>query len=311
MKKKSASEEADFFLAKSLMPNFNHFAEQKYLKAFEFFFKLAYNVLMGGRKSFKLRYDAAFTLTFCIVSFLVLILSQTVLKNLNLVQKIFSLPGTVSKSVSVDASQIIQTESVFDFKNPFHYARLILYIFGSKDVLQFLISFAFILPLGTQMEERYGSAAIGVMILITTLVTGVLNACLIPATLCGADAIVFMLILLGAITSLSKNELPVSALMIFALYMGCEFYFNGAITNAKLVAIFARLAGALCGSMFGFLTAPKTRRASSTKSASNSNGDYNSEQTAAARKSFMERIKQERQKKKFDDETTVIGSVEI
>ncbi|MDE7291536.1 MAG: rhomboid family intramembrane serine protease [Treponemataceae bacterium] len=271
---------------------------------------------MGGRKSFKLRYDAAFTLTFCIVSFLVLILSQTVLKNLNLVQKIFSLPGTLSKSVSVDASQIIQTESVFDFKNPFHYVRLILYIFGSKDVLQFLISFAFILPLGTQMEERYGNAAIGVMILITTLVTGVLNACLIPATLCGADAIVFMLILLGAITSLSKNELPISALMIFALYMGCEFYFNGAINNAKLVAIFARLAGALCGSMFGFLTAPKTRRASSTKSAgnssaSNSNDDYNTERTAAARKSFMERIKQERQKKKFDDETTVIGSVEI
>lgn len=272
---------------------------------------------MGGKKNFRLRYDAAFTLTFCIVSFLVLILSQTILKNLNLVQKIFSLPGTLSKSMSVDAieaSQIIQTESVFDFKNPFHYVRLVLYIFGSKDVLHFLISFAFILPLGTQMEERYGSAAIGIMILVTTLVTGVLNACLIPATLCGADAIVFMLIMLGAITSLSKNELPISALMIFALYVGCEFYFNGTITNAKLVAIFARLAGALCGSMFGFLTAPKTRRASSTKSASNSsalNSNYDAEQTATARKSFMERIKQERQKKKFDDETTVIGSVEI
>ncbi len=89
---------------------------------------------MGGKKSFKLRYDAAFTLTFCIVSFLVLILSQVVLKNSNLVQKIFSLPGTLSKSVSVDAtetSKIIQTESVFDFKNPFHYVRLSWYIFRS------------------------------------------------------------------------------------------------------------------------------------------------------------------------------------
>lgn len=272
---------------------------------------------MGGKKSFKLRYDAAITLTFCIVSFLVLICDQVVLKNLNLVQKIFSLPGTLSKSVSVDmteASQIIQTEGVFDFKNPVHYARLLLYIFGSKDVLHFLISFAFILPLGTQMEERYGGAALCVMILITTLVTGVLNACLIPATICGAGAIVFMLIFLSAITSISKNELPVSALMVFALYIGCEFYFNGAINNAKLVTIFARLAGGLCGSMFGFLTAPKTRRASPTKSASNSSASVSEnygETNAVARKSFMERLKQERQKKKFDDETTVIGSVEI
>lgn len=213
-----------------------------------------------------------------------------------------------------EASQIIQTEGVFDFKNPVHYARLLLYIFGSKDVLHFLLSFAFILPLGTQMEERYGGAALCVMILITTLVTGVLNACMIPATICGAGAIVFMLIFLSAITSISKNELPVSALMVFALYIGCEFYFNGAINNAKLVTIFARLAGGLCGSMFGFLTAPKTRRASPTKSASNSSASVSEnygETNAVARKSFMERLKQERQKKKFDDETTVIGSVEI
>lgn len=278
---------------------------------------------MGGKKSLALRYDAAVILTFCFVSFFVLVLDEFVLKNSFIVQKFFSLPGTLSKSAAALSEQLsealdkpIQNEGVFNFQNPIHYLRLFFYLFGNKNLLQFLISFAFILPLGTQMEERYGSAAIGVMVLVTTLVTGVLNACLIPATICGADAIVFMLIFLGAITSLSKNELPISALMIFALYTGCEFYFNGAINNAKLVAIFARLAGALCGSMFGFLTAPKTRRASSTKSAgnssaSNSSGDYDTEKTAAARKSFMERLKQERQKKKFDDETTVIGSVEI
>lgn len=282
-----------------------------------------YNFFMGGKKSLALRYDAAVVLTLCLVSFFVLVLDEFALKNSFIVQKFFSLPGTLSKSAAELSAQLseaidkpIQNEGVFNFQNPIHYLRLFFYLFGNKNLLQFLISFAFILPLGTQMEERYGSAALVVMILIATLVTGVLNACLIPATLCGADAIVFMLILLGAITSLSKNELSISAIMIFALFMGCEFYLNGAMDNTKVVSIFAKLAGGLCGSMFGFLSAPKTRRASPAKntgssSAANSKLGYDPEQTAAARKSFMERIKQERQKKKFDEETTVIGSVEI
>lgn len=278
---------------------------------------------MGGKKSLALRYDAAVILTFCLVSFFVLVLDEFALKNSLIVQTFFSLPGTLSKSAAELSAQLsetldkpVQNEGVFNFQNPVHYLRLFFYLFGNKNLLQFLISFAFILPLGTQMEERYGSIAICVMILITTLVTGVLNACLIPAVLCGAGAVVFMLILLCAITSLSKNELPISAIMIFVLYMGCELYLNGAMDNTKVVSIFAKLAGGLCGSMFGFLSAPKARRASPAKNAGtvsspNAKLGYNPEQTAAARKAFMERIQQERQKKKIDDETTVIGSVEI
>ena len=206
---------------------------------------------MASKKSFKINFDACVSICFCVAALVIFFIDNFAIKNYSLVQNIFSAPGAKG------------AENAFNFSSPSDYLRLFIFALGNENFLQVLFSCAFILPFGALMEERYGSPAVAFMIVICAFVSGVLNACLVPQSLCGAASVAIMLILLSSITSIAKNEIHLSSLLTLALCLGGNLYLcaqkNG-LNRFGVISVFVQLAGALCASMAGFLTAPKTKR---------------------------------------------------
>ena len=256
---------------------------------------------MASKKKFKINFDACVSISFCVASLLIFFLDSFALKNYSLTQNIFSAPGAKG------------AQEAFNFSSPASYARLFLFVFGNQNFLQVLFSCAFILPFGALMEERYGSPAVALMTAICAFVTGALNACLVPQALCGAASIALMLILLSSITSIAKNEIHLSSLLTLLLCLAGNLYLysmKGGLDRLAVTSLFVQLAGALAGSMAGFLTAPKTRRTAASGSSASSSEKSTSERLreidneSPRKKSFWG-------KKNADDETTVIGSINI
>ena len=75
---------------------------------------------------------------------------------------------------------------------------------GHISMEHLLGNLTFILLLGPIAEEKYGSRGILVMILITALITGLLNYFFFSTGLLGASGIVFMLILLVSFTNVKS-----------------------------------------------------------------------------------------------------------
>lgn len=195
----------------------------------------------------KISYNAPVTLTFALIAALVLFLDTFLHKTL--IPVLFTCPGASSTPA-------------FNAGNFFDYFRLIFHIFGHVDWNHFLGNMAFILLLGPVVEERYGSAVLTLMMIITSLVTGVLNVCFSPAAMLGSSDIAFMMILLTSFTTISKSEIPLSFVLILILYIGREILTSGENEN---IATLAHIAGGICGSMFAFLATPKPKTSKTTK----------------------------------------------
>ena len=196
------------------------------------------------KKKFRITYNAPVTLTFAILCVLILLINDFLLGK-HLIPALFTAPGRIG------------SECGFNYKSGLDYFRLFLHIFGHSDWNHLLGNFSFILLLGPLMEERYGSYMVALMIVVTAFVTGVINVCLIPHPLLGASGIVFMLIVLASITTLDKNVIPLSFIFVVAIYLGRELLGGPKSEN---IATVAHIAGGLCGSMFGFMVAPKAKR---------------------------------------------------
>jgi len=115
-------------------------------------------------------------------------------------------------------------------------------------------NFTLILLIGPMLEENYGSKPLLVMIVITALVTGILNVLLFRTFLLGASGVVFMMILLSSFTNFSKGEIPLTFILVLILYMGVQLIDSLGSDN---ISQFAHIVGGLCGSFFGFLRTPR------------------------------------------------------
>ena len=153
------------------------------------------------------------------------------------------------------------------------------------------------------MEERYGSKMVALMFVVTAFVTGVINVCLIPHPLLGASGIVFMLIILASITTLDKNVIPLSFIFVVAIYLGRELINAPKTENISTVA---HIAGGLCGSMFGFLVAPKAKRNAKKEEKTLSERNSGKSEEKKERPSLFNRREQPR-----EEDTTVVGTLEI
>ena len=109
---------------------------------------------------------------------------------------------------------------------------------------------ALLLLLGPILEEKYSSGSLFLMVFITAIVTGLLNAFLFPTALLGASGIAFMMILLTSFTNHRNGEIPLTFILVLILYLAVE------IINAFSyddISQFAHIIGGVCGSLFGFL----------------------------------------------------------
>jgi len=140
----------------------------------------------------------------------------------------------------------------FSASNPIDWLRLVLHVVGHRDWGHLISNFSFILLIGPVLEEKYGSLPILLMMLVTALATGILNILVVKTGLYGASGIVFMLILLSSFTNIRKGEMPITFILIIALYIMREFI-NA--LNPDTISQLAHIAGGICGGLFGFLFA--------------------------------------------------------
>lgn len=234
----------------------------------------------------RISYNSPVILTFCLLCTLVLILDKYVLAKMNLIANLFTVPGSSKCPVP------------FNFKSALDYVKLFTHVIGHADWNHLAGNLSFILLIGPLLEERYGSPMLALMMAVTALVTGVINACLIPSPLLGASGIAFMLIILASFTSISKNEIPLSFILVFILFLGTEIFLKPENSN---ISVIAHIAGGLCGSMFGFLIAPKKSKPKTSKT-TNSDDDYAS--------NYQPKKTQSRTQSSDSDET-VIGTIQF
>jgi membrane associated rhomboid family serine protease len=100
------------------------------------------------------------------------------------------------------------------------------------------------------LEEKYGSLPLFLMMLVTALATAVLNLLIIRQGLLGASGIAFMLILLSSFTNIRQGDIPITFILIVALYLVREFV--NALTPST-VSELAHIAGGIIGALFGFV----------------------------------------------------------
>jgi membrane associated rhomboid family serine protease len=132
------------------------------------------------------------------------------------------------------------------------WVRLFTHVIGHASWAHLVSNFSFVLLIGPVLEEKYGSGIVLLMTIITAGVTGLLNGLLVHAGLLGASGIVFMLILLSSFTNIRAREIPLTFLLVVALYFVREFV---AALTPDSVSQLTHIAGGLCGGLFGFLFA--------------------------------------------------------
>ena len=190
----------------------------------------------------RIRYNAPTTLTFTIISGLVLLLSGTVIPSLT--TSWFSTPAPFRPDHFQD------------------YVKLFTHPVGHASIDHYISNFSFILLLGPILEAGYGSLSVLVMMLATALVTGLLQVFFFPGTiLLGASGVVFMMILLASFTNFKKGEVPLTFLLVMVVYLGREV-FNAVAAkvtpgSANNISQFAHIIGGLVGSFFGFIRPAK------------------------------------------------------
>jgi membrane associated rhomboid family serine protease len=185
----------------------------------------------------RIRYNAPVILTFAIASAVVLLVSQ--LTGGALVSAFFTL------------------EPFFNAASPLSWLRLVTYVIGHASWQHLIGNFSFILLIGPVLEEKYGSVPLLLMMIVTALATAILNILLIRKGLLGASGIVFMLILLSSFTNIRKGEIPITFLLIVALYVVREFV-NA--LHPDQISQLAHIAGGVVGGLFGFLIGARERK---------------------------------------------------
>lgn len=106
-------------------------------------------------------------------------------------------------------------------------------------------------PSAVQLEERYGSRTLLSVILMTALVSGILQCVLFPSSaLLGASGIVFMLIMLSSLTGGRNGGIPITLILVGALYLSQQVY--DILFVQDNVANFMHIVGGACGTVFGF-----------------------------------------------------------
>jgi membrane associated rhomboid family serine protease len=183
----------------------------------------------------RVRYNAPVTLTFALAASLVLLLDQTLMPRL--IEALFVIGPAINPV------------------NPLDYVRLITHVIGHSSWAHLMGNFAFVLLLGPILEEKYGSVSLLIMILITALVTGLLNVLFLSTGLLGASGVVFMMILLVSFTNIRQGEIPLTFILIVVLYLTQEVANS---LRADTVSQFAHIAGGVIGSLFGFLRPRRT-----------------------------------------------------
>jgi len=134
--------------------------------------------------------------------------------------------------------------------NPLTYIKLFTHILGHANWNHLKNNFLYILLIGPMIEEKYGSINLLKMILITSLITGIINIIINKKQILGSSGIAFMLILLSSLVNIQTGKIPVTLILIFIFYIVSEI--KDGLFKKDNISHLSHLIGAICGFIYGF-----------------------------------------------------------
>lgn len=181
-------------------------------------------------KRLKLRFNAPVTLSFVSICFVATLLG-------------IASNGEITKTLFMTYHS--------SFLNPMTYVRFVTHVFGHVGWSHFIGNASYLLLLGPMLEEKHGSKAILEVILITAVVTGLINYFFfLNIGLCGASGVVFAFIMLASFTDFREGEIPITFILVAAIFIGQQVYEGIAVQNN--ISNMAHIVGGIVGAIIGY-----------------------------------------------------------
>lgn len=178
----------------------------------------------------KIQYNSPVILTFAGVSLLALLLGQ--------------LTGGSSTLALFSVYRAPLTQ-------PLTYVRLVGHVLGHSGFQHYLNNMLLLLVIGPALEEKYGSLHLLRAILLTAVVSGLVQMLFFPGSaLLGASGIVFMMIVLSSLSGMREGGIPLTLILVLVFYLGGEAL--TALTQQDNVSQLTHIIGGLCGAGIGF-----------------------------------------------------------
>ena len=135
-------------------------------------------------------------------------------------------------------------------QDPLSYLRMAGHVLGHSGYAHYMGNMMLLLVVGPPLEEKYGSKKLLSCILITALVSGLVQVALFPGSaLMGASGIVFMMILLSSLAGMRGGAIPLTLILVALIYLGGEVV--DAVTLQDNVSQLTHIVGGLCGAFLG------------------------------------------------------------
>lgn len=166
----------------------------------------------------------------------------------------YSLISAVVLLISIYITNLIPLLGLsgnFNWSSPMNYVNLFSYaiVHDNSSFSHFISNFTIILLIGPALEEKYGVKKLLVMMLVTAVITGLLNVLIFRGGIIGASGIALMMIILSSFTNYSKGDLPMTFIIICIFFMGTEVLSSFTDDN---ISQFAHIMGGISGALFGF-----------------------------------------------------------
>lgn len=185
----------------------------------------------------KIDYNSPVVLSFVFLSFIVLLL------------------GYITRDFTTRTFFCVYRSSPFDLLT---YVRLFGHVLGHANLSHYINNMMMLLLVGPMLEEKYGSKTLLEMMLITAVITGLVNNMLFRSGLLGASGIVFMMIILSSVTSVKEGKIPLTLIVVVILYLGEQV--AAGIFSADNISQLTHIVGGVCGGIFGMLMNKKEWR---------------------------------------------------
>lgn len=138
------------------------------------------------------------------------------------------------------------------------YVGLVSHIFGHASWEHLIGNMSYILLLGPLLEEKYGSGKLACIMLAGNIA----NIVLLRTSIVGTSGVVFTFIMLSSVTGLREGELPLTFILVAALYFGQQIY--GAVFVRDNISYLGHIAGGIVGFVVGFLLPTKSQSQSAS-----------------------------------------------
>ena len=178
----------------------------------------------------KIQYNSPVVLTFAAVSLVALILNY------------------LTRGAS---NRILFSVYRSSFLNPLTYIRLVGHVLGHSSYQHYMNNMLMFLVIGPVLEEKYGSISLLRAILITAVISGLVQMAFFPGSaILGASGIVFMMIVMSSLAGMQEGRIPLTLILVLLFYIGGEII-NGLFQQDNISQM-AHILGGICGAAIGF-----------------------------------------------------------